>query len=269
MSIENLAHDIQTSNGVLLVVTGAGISLASGIPTFRGSDPGAVWSASVTEMGTRSFFRQNPVESWRWYLGRFEGLEGKVFNAGHRAVAELERWKLARQELFLLVTQNIDGLHRDAGQERIVEVHGSARKVRCSKDGCVNGSPGGLLEPTQFDFAAFKSAPSKETLPRCPVCNSFLRPHVLWFDEYYSEHRSYEIKRATQACALAEVVIFVGTSFSVGITAMALQGAEQRGLSKVWNIDPSGVRPEPWVRVIPRPSEEALPELVDLLHRGA
>lgn len=246
---------------MLTVVTGAGISLASGIPTFRGSDPGAVWSASVTEMGTRRFFEKNPVESWRWYLGRFEGLAGKAPNAGHGAVRALERWKLGRGELFLLVTQNIDGLHRDAGQERIVEVHGSARRVRCSREGCANGSPGGTLDPAQFDFAGFKASPSKATLPKCPLCGSFLRPHVLWFDEYYTEHRSYEFKRSTQAFALAEVMVFVGTSFSVGITAMALHAAEQRG-ARVWNIDPSGERPEPMVRVIARPAEEALPELV-------
>ena len=188
----DLRADLRAHPGPLLVVTGAGISLASGIPTFRGTDPGAVWNADVTELGTRRYFERDPVGSWGWYLGRFGALRDKAPNPAHAALVALERSRAATGEAFLLVTQNLDGLHRAAGSGRLIEVHGSAHFVRCAETGCSNGAPAGKLSRDAADFTAFLAAPSRHTLPTCPACGHFLRPHVLWFDEFYTDHADYQ-----------------------------------------------------------------------------
>src|SRR6185503_9757409 len=87
----------------LLIVTGAGVSVASGIPTFRGNDPGAIWKRDVTELATRRFFEEDPVGSWRWYTERFDRVFDARPNAAHAAIAALERWQLGRGAPFLLV----------------------------------------------------------------------------------------------------------------------------------------------------------------------
>ncbi|MEZ6183506.1 MAG: Sir2 family NAD-dependent protein deacetylase [Planctomycetota bacterium] len=218
----------------VLVLTGAGVSLASGIPTFRGSDPGAVWSTDVTTLGTRAYFERDPVGSWRWYLARFDGLRGATPNAAHHALVQLEAWLAPRQGDFsfqgdfLLVTQNVDGLHRAAGSRALVEVHGRADRVRCSVRHCVHGAPEGTLPRDQVDLAQFARDPRSETLPRCPACDALLRPHVLWFDETYGEHEDYGYLRVRRACSSFEVALCVGTSFSVGITRLVLNQALSR-----------------------------------------
>src|ERR1041384_6444376 len=86
----------------LLVVTGAGVSVASGIPTFRGNDPGAIWKRDVTELGTRRYFESDPVGSWRWYLERFDRVADARPNAAHEAIVQLERRQIGRGAPFLL-----------------------------------------------------------------------------------------------------------------------------------------------------------------------
>lgn len=245
----------------LLVVTGAGISLASGIPTFRGSAPDAVWSSSVLEMGTNRFFERNPAESWRWYVDRFAIVEGKLPNPAHHALAELERYQLERGGDFLLVTQNVDGLHSAAGSEAVVEVHGSHARVRCTRYGCELGAPGGSLPRADVDLAPFRADPRDKTVPTCPACKAMLRQHVLWFDEMYTDHRDYEIDRVLRASRRADLTLFVGTSFSVGLTELVLETAT--GLRRaVFTLDPSGQQPRRSVKVLRARAEVCLPELV-------
>ncbi len=249
------------ADGYLVVLTGAGISLASGIPTFRGTDPGAVWKRDVTELATYRFFREDPVESWRWYMQRF----AKVFvadpNPAHRAVAALERWQLGRGGRFLLVTQNVDTLHEDGGSREMVKVHGSSDRLRCPRDGCVHGAPSGSLSRHDFDLEPFKTAPSLDTLPKCPACGDFLRQHVLWFDEFYTEHEDYGWERVQEAAAMMNSVIFIGTSFAVGVTESFLQHAMFGGASML-SIDPVGTRmPYPGLQVVKAKAEEVLPAL--------
>lgn len=246
----------------LLVVTGAGVSLASGIPTFRGSDPGAVWKRDTLEMATRSFFLEDPVESWRWYLSRFETLIQARPNPAHRAIADLERIRLARGLDLLLVTQNIDTLHEQGGSTAIVKVHGSSDRVRCPAPGCRVGAPRGSMPRPDDQLRNFLEAPSADRLPRCPECESILRPHVLWFDEFYDEHVDYQWTRVQRAAMTADVVWFVGTSFSVGVTDLIAHGALSRGASVV-SIDP-GAAPPPYrqVAVIRAAAEELLPRVV-------
>src|SRR4051812_32998470 len=107
---DTLVEALRAERGILLVLTGAGVSLASGIPTFRGSDPNAIWKRDVAEMGTQRYFQRDPVGSWTWYAKRFEGALGARPNPAHLALAALERWQVGRGGDYLLVAQNIDTL---------------------------------------------------------------------------------------------------------------------------------------------------------------
>jgi NAD-dependent deacetylase len=251
--------------GPLTVVTGAGISLASGIPTFRGSDPHAVWKRDITELGTYRYFREDPVGSWQWYLQRFTQVLNARPNPAHLAVATLERWHLERGGRFLLVTQNIDTLHEQAGSREMVKVHGSADRVRCASEGCPNGAPSGSLARSDIDIKPFLDAPSNETLPRCSRCGDVLRQHVLWFDEYYSEHHDYQWNRVLEAAGTMRLALFVGTSFAVGVTELFLQHAHSRGID-AFSIDPGVARaPYPRLTVLTEKAEELLPAVCESL----
>jgi NAD-dependent deacetylase len=242
----------------IVVVTGAGVSLASGIPTFRGTDPGAVWKRDVTELGTHAYFLEDPVGSWRWYLSRFDLVLHARPNPAHHALAALERWHAGRGGEFLLVTQNVDTLHEAAGSKELVKVHGSADRVRCERDGCRHGAPSGSLPRASFDLASFVADPRPEALPRCPACGSLVRQHVLWFDETYDSHDDYRFRRVTRAADAADLVLFVGTSFSVGVTDAVLRSARFGG-AEVLSIDP-GEHPAPaLVPTLRAKAEEVLP----------
>jgi NAD-dependent protein deacetylase/lipoamidase len=262
-----LADAIREKRGGLLVVTGAGVSVASGIPTFRGSDPDAIWKRDVTELGTRRYFEEDPAGSWSWYMGRFDRALDARPNPAHAAIAALERWQLARGAPFLLVTQNVDTLHEQAGSETMVKVHGSIDRVRCSREGCDLGAPRGSLPRAEVDLAAFRGDPRIEHVPRCPACGGLLRQHVLWFDESYHEHADYQIERVAAAAERAAVVLFAGTSFSVGITDYLL-GAAWRSGAAAFAVEPAAPpRPTPGVRFLRAPAEELLPATVSLLDR--
>jgi len=253
------------AGGFLVVVTGAGISLASGIPTFRGNDPDAVWKKDITELGTNRYFMQDPVASWQWYTERFDMVLDKQPNAAHRALADLERWQTGRGGEFVLITQNVDPLHERAGSQRLVKVHGSADRVRCSRAGCINGAPRGSLPRTDFPMNAFRDNPSLPTLPRCPACNAPMRQHVLWFDEFYDEHESYQWSRVLDAAQRMEALLFVGTSFSVGVTALFLEAGLARHCP-VLSIDPgAGEAPVAGIVQIKEAAEDLLPSLVKAL----
>jgi NAD-dependent deacetylase len=260
-AIDFLTAELRRDHTFAVFVTGAGISTASGIPTFRGPEPDAVWTRDIMEMATLSFFRSNPAEQWLWYLKRFAGVRSARENPAHIAISSIERALIEPGRRFQLITQNIDGLHARAGTQNLIEVHGAARYVRCSRDGCRNGAPTGMLPFDDDAFAAFRNDPRTQTLPRCSLCNSILRPHVLWFDEYYSDHTSYGFEQVQHVLGLATCVVFVGTSFSVGITEMALQ-AVRRAALPAWVIDPHmKASPIPRLHLIQHPSEVVLPQV--------
>lgn len=256
----------RTTPAQILVVTGAGISLASGIPTFRGTDPDAIWKKDVTELGTHRFFKSDPAGSWEWYLSRFDKVAGAKPNPGHFAIAALERWQLARGGRFLLVTQNIDTLHEQAGSKEMVKVHGTSDRYRCDRKGCKNGAPSGSIPASEVDLSAFRHDPhDRKLVPRCRECGGYLRMHILWFDEYYTGHDDYQFERVRRAAEHgAQLVIFVGTSFSVGVTALVLDGARDRGVP-IYNIDPTPRIAEPGITHVVAPSETALVELCGAL----
>ncbi len=171
------------------VLTGAGISAESGLATFRGA--GGLWEGHrVEDVATPSAFRRDPSLVWRFYNLRRANLRTAQPNAGHRALAELEQ-RFA-DDAFTLVTQNVDGLHRAAGNRRVCEIHGSLRRVRCTGCGAVEDRG---TEPL-------------DELPHC-ACGALLRPDVVWFNEPLPPEVWTEAAGAAAAC---ECFLVVGTS---------------------------------------------------------
>jgi NAD-dependent deacetylase len=265
MSAEALAQTIRETEGLFLVVTGAGVSRASGIPTFRGPEPGAVWARDTTELATLRYFVKEPAGSWKWYLQRFDAVLGVQPNPAHHALVALEKWREQRGRPFLLITQNVDPLHERAGSRALIKVHGSADRVRCSSHGCQYGAPAGSLPREAVDLAKFRAHPTDENVPRCPGCGALIRQHVLWFDEYYHGHRDYQWDRVQEAAAASRLVLFVGTSFSVGVTELLLDAALRRGVP-VFSVDPSRSPSLPGdVMQLQAPAEELLPAVAAAL----
>lgn len=251
----------KAGTGLILVVTGAGVSAASGLPLFRGTDPDAIWNQDILEVGTVSYFRRHPVEWWQWFLDRFAGLGDARPNAAHQALVDLERWQLGRGGDFVLVTQNVDTLHERAGSRRLVKVHGTSDRFRCSRDGCALGSPSGSIPADEVDLTAFIQDPRRETLPRCPRCGSLIRPHVLLFDELYDEHADYRFGEVRRAAERSALTLFVGTSFSVGVTELILREA-LGWRTPVVSIDPAAAPPVSamlGVTAVRAPAEAILP----------
>lgn len=231
-----LAEALQ-AGGPTLVLTGAGVSLASGIPTFRGTDAGAVWASNVMARATWQHFVRDPADTWTWYRERHAQVGAARPNAAHRALVDLERWQAARGEPFLLVTQNIDLLHETAGSRAFVKVHGSIDRARCASETCASGRT--TMPSADLDFGAFDARPDASTVPRCTACGELMRPHVLWFDEHYGSHPEYRWSDVLDACDAMRLVIAIGTSFSVGVTDLVAGEAARRGVP-LFVVDPQG-----------------------------
>jgi NAD-dependent deacetylase len=171
-----------------VVLTGAGVSAESGVPTFRG--PGGLWREYRPEdLATPEAFARDPVLVWEWYAWRRALIAALAPNAAHFALAALE----ARTPEYLLATQNVDGLHAAARSRRMVELHGTIWRLRCTS--C----------PYSRDD---RRVPLPELPPRCE-CGSLLRPGVVWFGEALDEA---VVTQAFETARQAEVVLVVGTS---------------------------------------------------------
>ena len=189
----------------LVVLTGAGISAESGLPTFRG--PGGLWrNFRPEQLATPEAFHRDPQLVWEWYDWRRSVHAKCEPNAGHRALAQLE----ARTANFILITQNVDSLHERAGSRRIIHLHGSLWRVRCMV--C-----GGEEENAQV--------PLDPLPPRC-ACGGMMRPDVVWFGEALPQAA---IEKAMQAAYSADVFLVVGTSSVVYPAAALPQVAKQHG----------------------------------------
>ncbi len=210
-------------SGPILVLTGAGISAESGIPTFRGTE--GIWTVGSRhyrpqELATLAAFQAMPTEIWGWYLYRLGLCMKAAPNAAHRALVSLEE---ALGNRFLLITQNVDGLHLRAGQSshRTYEIHGNIGFMRCSHE-CsseVRALPESLTENWNEDRAL---GTEELNLLACPHCGELSRPHVLWFDECYDEDY-YRYESSLEAAQQASLLIVVGTS---GATSLPMHIAE-------------------------------------------
>ncbi|MEN3338459.1 MAG: NAD-dependent deacetylase [Acidobacteriota bacterium] len=260
-----LVAAVEAAQGLLLVLTGAGISVASGIPTFRGSDPGAIWAHDITELATLRYFTADPVGAWRWYRGRFLRVLAADPNPAHHALVTLEQWQARRGREFLLVTQNIDPLHERAGSTRLVKVHGSADRCRCADPECRLGAIESIPLDA-VDFTEFDRDPRLSAIPSCPACGTLVRPHVLWFDELYVSHADYQWHVVHAAAPRIRLLICVGTSLAVGVTSFLQSAAADAG-APAFLIDP-GERPldaHPSMVHVRARAEELLPEICEVL----
>lgn len=178
-----------------VALTGAGMSTESGLPDFRSAD--GLWATvDPARVASLSAFRRDPMAFYEFYRTRLSSLAGAVPNAGHRALARLE----AMGVLHLVVTQNVDGLHQQAGSRDVVEVHGNLRECRCAGCGAVRP----IGEMTRRLDAG--------TVPRCERCDGLLRPNVVLFEELLPV-AAYE--RAEAACRACDVLLVVGSSLEV------------------------------------------------------
>lgn len=231
-----VSRAISGGTGPLVFLTGAGISAESGIPTFRG--PEGYWRVGSrnyqpTEMATAAAFARMPEEVWRWYLFRRAACRSAVPNAAHRALVGLEE-RLGYR--FLLVTQNVDGLHLRAGSSaaRTYQIHGNVEFCRCRR-GCrpvVRPLPRALAEVWEKD----RPLSEKDLAELRCECGDWLRPHVLWFDESYDEPL-FRYLSALRAAETASALIVVGTSGATTLPAQMCETVAARGAPLVV-VDP-------------------------------
>ncbi|WP_019587397.1 SIR2 family NAD-dependent protein deacylase [Deinococcus apachensis] len=192
------------------VLTGAGVSAESGIPTFRDAQTGHWARFRPEDLASPGAYHHDPETVWEWYAGRYRDVTRAQPNPAHHLLAELEREK---GEGFLLATQNVDGLHARAGSARLVELHGNLTTARCELCGTVAPLPA----PEEF------TPP-----PTCPVCGSRMRPNIVWFGEFLPEDA---LEAATLAFQEADVALIVGTSGVVYPAAgLALETRREGGV---------------------------------------
>ena len=255
--------------GRLTVLTGAGISAESGIPTFRG--PEGYWTIGSehhqpTEMATNRMFRRHPDEVWAWYLYRLGVCRAAAPNGGHRAVVALEQ---AYGDDFRLITQNVDGLHTRAGSShaRTYAIHGNLELVRCAA-GCTE---------RLYDFPAEVEPVAKGgTVPdaawahlTCPDCGGRQRPHVLWFDESYDE-TWFSWHSSLRTAERTDLLVTIGTSGATNLPTQVAWTAAHAGAA-ILDINPADNPFAELTRRVARgwalqaPSGEVLPAIAEAL----
>jgi NAD-dependent deacetylase len=213
--------DILNKSKRVAVLTGAGISAESGIPTFRGEE--GLWKTyRAEELATLSAFIRDPGLVWEWYNWRRGIISSKDFNPGHKVLASWEKLF----PTFHVITQNIDGLHQKAGSLSILELHGNIWKLRCTEEGTI---------------AEDHSSPLEEIPPHCPNCDALLRPHVVWFGESLDASILQSAFALSSSC---EVMFVVGTSAVVQPAASLPLSAGESGATIVEiNPDPTPITP--------------------------
>ncbi|NIO49099.1 MAG: NAD-dependent protein deacylase [Candidatus Aminicenantes bacterium] len=207
---------LQGANRVA-VLTGAGISAESGIPTFRGEE--GLWKKyRPEELATPAAFSQDPKLVWEWYDWRRGIIGQKEPNPGHEVIA---RWE-GTFPTVSLITQNIDGLHQKAGSKNVWELHGNIWKLRCTEEGTITEN---------YDI------PLKEIPPLCSNCRALLRPHVVWYGESLSPTILRESIQLSSEC---DVMFVIGTSAVVQPAASLPFEASEAGAKIVEiNLDPT------------------------------
>jgi NAD-dependent deacetylase len=185
---ESLVAAVRDARSIA-VLTGSGVSAESGVPTFREAQTGLWARFDPQELATPEAFLRDPRLVWEWYAWRRKLVDAAAPNPGHEALAQLER----TVPRFVLITQNVDGLHRRAGSQNVVELHGNIRRSRCSREGDV-------VEPRSDDA---------DVPPSCPRCGASLRPDVVWFGESLPPDALSEAFDAAWSC---DLFISAGTS---------------------------------------------------------
>jgi NAD-dependent protein deacetylase/lipoamidase len=206
--LDQLAARISASKRIT-VLTGAGVSAASGVPTFRG--PQGLWRNFRPEsLATPEAFHRDPKLVWEWYNWRREILATKKPNRAHEVLANWSR----RFPEFRLITQNVDGLHERAGTQNVIRFHGSIWEVLCLNR--CDAAPSRWWDET---------VPYPEIPPRCPHCGGLIRPGVVWFGEGIEE----DVMRQSIEALDCDVFFTIGTSSLVYPAASLVHEAKARG----------------------------------------
>jgi len=233
-ALKTIADDPKKNISVL---TGAGISAESGIPTFRG--PEGYWTVGAREyqpqeMATFDMFSQNPYAVWEWYLYRLAVCSKAEPNPGHMAVVDLEK---AFGDRFALITQNVDNLHLRAGNTpgRMYQIHGNIAFMRCTR-GCVE-----TLFPVPESLSGWTRNRSLTESEKkhlvCPECGAMSRPHVLWFDEVYDEIH-FRLRSTLQVADRTDLLIVVGTSGTTNLPNKVAFNVSRRLKTIILDINP-------------------------------
>lgn len=188
------------------VLTGAGVSQESGLRTFRDAQTGLWAQYKPEDLASPEAFARDPKLVWDWYSYRREAIKGVRPNPGHYALVEMEK----RIPEFTLITQNVDGLHRFAGNRNVLELHGNIQKVRCANCGAFTETWGD----------------DSETVPVCEICGGLLRPDVVWFGESLPRE---ELESAVNAARVCQVFMSIGTSGLVQPAASLAHAARNKG----------------------------------------
>lgn len=206
---QDILHEARSrvaSAQAITVLTGAGISADSGVPTFRGTD--GLWrNFRAEDLATPEAFERDPRLVWEWYNWRRELIATKQPNPAHLSLVELER---RRPNRFWLITQSVDGLHRVAGSQRLSEIHGNIWKARCTSCGIISDN---------------REVPLP-ILPTCRQCGELLRPHIVWFGESLDEK---DLQRCDEALRHCDLLLVIGTSGVVYPSAGFASIAKQAG----------------------------------------
>ncbi|RMF61468.1 MAG: NAD-dependent deacylase [Calditrichaeota bacterium] len=181
----------------VVVLTGAGMSAASGVPTFRGKD--GLWNKfNPEELANINAFLRNPDLVWEWYSWRRNLIKNVNPNLGHYALVDMEQYFPE----FAVITQNVDNLHQQAGSKSVIELHGNIMRNKCIDCG---------QYISEEDLLKLEEEAEKK-VPHCPQCGGLIRPDVVWFGELLPQDA---IEKARELSAAAEVFFSVGTSSQV------------------------------------------------------
>jgi NAD-dependent protein deacetylase/lipoamidase len=265
--LEKILRDFAKGSGRLTILTGAGISAESNIPTFRG--PEGYWTIDSTEyqpqeMATYRMFRQKPEEVWKWYLYRVGVCKKAKPNPGHHALVEMEALFKNR---FTLITQNVDNLHLRAGNslEKTFQIHGNVFFMRCADECKRNVYPIPEHLIGREKDKSFTEADRQLLI--CPDCGNRTRPHVLWFDEMYNEHY-YRYHSALKVAQETDMLLIVGTSGATSLPNQVVWEAKHRS-SLIIDIN---IEENPFSNIalnsrqgffIKQPSGKALPAILE------
>jgi NAD-dependent deacetylase len=214
--------DISKYRGIVFL-TGAGISAASGIRTYRGPD--GLWNdEKLVRLSDGETFRTDPLDVWKFWSEARKITAAAQPNAAHLALAALER-RLRPDQRLTIITQNIDGLHGRAGSLKVIEFHGNVHRTRCSNEGC--------------DLESFEDQALYETeVPTCRRCGSNLRPDIVLFHEMIPARRSTDALHALSDC---DLFVAIGTSATVYPANKFVRWAFERGARTVYlNLESLG-----------------------------
>ncbi|MCE9530563.1 MAG: NAD-dependent deacylase [Planctomycetes bacterium] len=248
-AITTAAAELKKANRVA-ILTGAGVSAESGVPTFRASD--GLWEGHhIEDVASPDGFRRDPKLVWDFYNARRANLAKVKPNPGHFALAKLEE---RFGDHFALITQNVDGLHQLAGSINVLEIHGSIHRTRCT----------GCRRIQHHELEPFAE------LPECEKCGAMLRPDIVWFHEALPQGIWQE---ATAAAALCDVMLVVGTSAVVhpaaSLVPIARRGhiADDKEGSTIIEINLAKTEASEFADIgLYGKSGEVLPRLVEILN---